>query len=1040
MAMMIVWHVGSGSVAIIQRDVHDLAIGAFWKVNVRDKNESHAEHVPSKRSRPLPDEGTYAFAEHRQKVLPRMRLASTIEYVKSYMRRMARRTQQSLLIQRWRERLAGWRRLPYSGLLIMLGGMFLITFLLWLFDLLILPLPNPGVVYLPLIAMLAYYWDWRLGAVACGLELLCVCFILLEPAFRFKPLTPTLVAQLLILAAASVFILLLVQLARNRRDATVREANRFAALNAVGTALSGELNEEQLLRLIARTACDLTGAGFAAFTMRPVDALGRPLVPAEGSLFHLAAVVGVTPEQEALFRRVPLGGEGLLAPIFRHGVTVRVDDALALLPATHHLAYPASQGHHHTSTTQPNIPASGEGSEEYSKGRRESPRDAARRQALSYAHGGIPASELRAVGVPRGHPIVRSFLGAPLLDREGTIRGGLLLGHTEPGHFSKQDETLLQALAAQAAVAVENARLYHAAQAQAQELNTVFESIADGVMVYDREGTLRHENRAAEQIHSLLAANSDDISGPPLAPETQTDGSTSKRVEDASRKADTANRVAENIAVSQHSQQSYTRSLTDSQGNVHEYVVVISPLQYPTSPTSLTSPINARSGAPAAGATMPGNSGARDEQSPNHDARVDHAAAAGGTVVVWHEITETRKLLAEQEARAKAEAGRLLFQQVIDELPSGAYLVLGPDARLVLANHAAQEVWGAYWAEGQTMEAFLAHSGTQMLAAGGQPLASNELATLRVLRMGEPVHQYQEIIRRPDGSTLPVLLNAVPLDAALLHDLLLPMTPGEEEHGTSVAPQPVALIVLQDVTAIKEAERLKDEFIAIAAHELKTPMAAVKGYADMLLHQTQRDAAAILASWQTEALETIDQATNRLVELTEDLLDVARLQADRLQLHLEPHDLVALARRVIKRFQLTSVQHTLSLSASEEFVVACLDVRRTEQVIGNLLSNAIKYSPNGGLIEISIEQDQAAQMARLAVHDQGIGIPANQQALLFQRFARADNARERGIAGTGLGLYLCRELVEHQGGKLWFISEEGRGSTFYLTLPLAKEE
>lgn len=252
-------------------------------------------------------------------------------------------------------------------------------------------------------------------------------------------------------------------------------------------------------------------------------------------------------------------------------------------------------------------------------------------------------------------------------------------------------------------------------------------------------------------------------------------------------------------------------------------------------------------------------------------------------------------------------------------------------------------------------------------------------------------------------------------------------------------PERLTLVVLQDVTAMKEAERLKDEFIAIAAHELKTPMAAVKGYADMLMRHSQGDGAATLEPWQVEALETIDQATNRLVELTEDLLDVARLQAERIQLHSEPHDLIALARRVIKRFQMASDRHTLSLVAADEFVVATLDVRRTEQIVGNLLSNAIKYSPDGGPVTITIEQDEGERMAKLSVRDRGIGIPASQQPLLFNRFARADNARERGITGTGLGLYLCRELVELQGGRLWFTSEEGCGSAFYVALPLAEE-
>ncbi len=110
---------------------------------------------------------------------------------------------------------------------------------------------------------------------------------------------------------------------------------RFAALSRVGAALLAERDEGRLLHLIAQTACELTGASFAAFSVRPLDESGQPLVPSEGSLFHLAAVVGGSKEQETLFRETPLGGEGLLAPIFRHGVSVRIADFLDHLDPHH---------------------------------------------------------------------------------------------------------------------------------------------------------------------------------------------------------------------------------------------------------------------------------------------------------------------------------------------------------------------------------------------------------------------------------------------------------------------------------------------------------------------------------------------------------------------------------------------------------------------------------------------------------------------------------------------------------------------------------
>ena len=258
---------------------------------------------------------------------------------------------------------------------------------------------------------------------------------------------------------------------QHERNAQRTAEERSAALSRVGIALMSALDETRL----AETACELTGAEFAAFTLRPVNDEGEPLVPAEGGRFHLAAVAGVTPEQEALFRRMPLGGEGLLAPIFRHGVPVRVADALAHLP----------QPEQTRATGQRN-------------------RDAARQAAFDYAHGQLSKESLRSMGVPRGHPVVRSFLGAPLLDRTAQVCGGLLLGHREPGQFTQDDEALLVGLAAQAAVALENAQLYRLAQRRAQELNAIFESIADGVTVMDHQRTIVRENGAARRLREQL--------------------------------------------------------------------------------------------------------------------------------------------------------------------------------------------------------------------------------------------------------------------------------------------------------------------------------------------------------------------------------------------------------------------------------------------------------------------------------------------------------------------------------------------------------
>jgi len=729
-------------------------------------------------------------------------------------------------------------------------------------------------------------------------------------------------------------------------------AQRLAALSRVGAALLSERDEAHLFKLIVETARDLIGAAFAALTLRPVNMEGEPLVPSEGHLFHLAAIVGVTPEQEVQLRQMSLGGEGLLIPIFRHGVPVLVADALALMART-----------------------------------AESPttdlRAAARQAAAAYVHGQLTAEGLYAQGVPRGHPIVRSFLGAPVLDRSGEVRGGLLLGHNQPGQFTHEDEIVLAGLAAQAAVALENVRWFRTAQMRAQELDAIFESIADGVTLVDPQGNVLRENEAARLLRERLQ-------GTPAG----------ERIVEALLS------IPARRALSGEAVQESTVRVDDQHGEAREYLTNASPLRLPTSPAG---PL------------------------PQDQERMGYAQETiAGAVVVWRDVTEAQRLLIAQRMHVETEARRALLQRILDELPGSVYLVRGRDARLVLANHAAAAVFGATWLPGQPMREFLEENSIYVFGADGRLLPLDQFATLRAVQLGETVLQHQETIHHPDGTTLPVQVNAVALDAGNLSLLPADTTARAVEEA-----EPAALVMHQDVTALKEAEQLKDEFISIAAHELRTPLAILKGFVQTLLNQTARGKGSQLSEWQQKSLQGIDLATDRLVDLAEDLLDVTRLQAGRLELQPEPADLVALARRVLARRQLTTERHTLTLVTALEHVVIHADPRRMEQVLSNLVGNAIKYSPEGGAIEVTIRAEHETQEALLSVCDQGIGIPLREQAQVFERFVRAGNAQAYGIRGTGLGLYLCRELIEEHGGRIWLESAVGQGSTFFVALPLA---
>jgi signal transduction histidine kinase len=727
---------------------------------------------------------------------------------------------------------------------------------------------------------------------------------------------------------------------------------RFAALSRVGAALLRERDEGRLLHLIAQTACEMTGASFAAFSLRSVGETGQPLGPAEGSLFHLAAVVGVTKEQETLFQHMPLGGEGLLAPIFRHGVSVRIADVLAHIDQT---------SFHPTRDE----------------------RNTARDLAAVYAQGRLAVEDLRSMGVPKGHPLPRSFLGAPLLDLHQQVRGGLLLGHEQPDRFSVEDEQLLNGLAAQAAVALENGRLARAAQRQAQELQAIFDSSVDGITLIDPAGKILRENRPARQLRVQL-----------------------EQEVEAARFLEHLLFAPARLALSTHAEQHQPITLQRSSGQ-QDYVVTAAPLRK--------------------AARFLADLQAQDEIQ-------ETAQLPAGSVVVWHEVTQIRRLLAEHQRHIETEARRALLQRILDELPTSVYLVRGPDAHLVLANRTSASVWGAEWRAGQSMQNFLTEQHIRIAQVDGRPIAFENLATIRAVRQRESVYHHQEVIRHADGTTLPALVNAVALDLQGWD-----LASEGEQFAPSDAPEAAALVVHQNVSALKEAERLKDEFISIAAHELRTPLAVLKGFAQTLIVQTARLHGPELADWQLEALEGIDQATGRMVELTDDLLDVSRLQAGRFSLHPIPTDLVALIQRVVTRMQLTTEDHRLVFQTEAEHLVSAVDPPRIEQVLINLLTNAIKYSPQGGSIHLWLAPCQDGKQLQISIQDQGIGIPASQQAQIFRRFARAENARIYGISGTGLGLYLCRELVEQHQGRIWFESAEGKGSTFFLTLPLLPE-
>lgn len=413
----------------------------------------------------------------------------------------------------------------------------------------------------------------------------------------------------------------------------------------------------------------------------------------------------------------------------------------------------------------------------------------------------------------------------------------------------------------------------------------------------------------------------------------------------------------------------------------------------------------------------------------------DEHGIPSAVLEINRDVTRRRRLeQVEQEAQTEMKARLDVLQLILDRLPTGVFLVQGAQLRLILANRAANDLWGAVWPQGQSMEDFLAQYGVGLCSEDGRLLLPADTATGRAMAFGEAVYQSQVVVRQPDGTSHSALLSTVPLDdlQELSH---LP----SELTGVFDPSERVVLVVYQDVAAIKEAEALKDQFVCMAAHELRTPVTTIAGYTDMMLRRAAQQKGNLLDEWQMNKLQEMKQATQQLTKLTEDLLDVTRVQGGQLQLRPELTDLVALTRKLTKQLQVTTDQHHLSLQIAQTHLWTMVDAFRLEQVLTNLLNNAIKYTPQGGLIEITLEEDARTHEARFRIRDRGMGIPREQQAHIFERFVRAENARAARIGGTGLGLYLCRELIERQGGHIHFESEENVGTTFFFSLPILVE-
>jgi len=263
-------------------------------------------------------------------------------------------------------------------------------------------------------------------------------------------------------------------------------------------------------------------------------------------------------------------------------------------------------------------------------------------------------------------------------------------------------------------------------------------------------------------------------------------------------------------------------------------------------------------------------------------------------------------------------------------------------------------------------------------------------------------------------------------------DVRMSVTPMRDDAGTIIG----TLALLYDVTEELDTQRLKDEFMSTASHELRTPITTIRGITGLLLRRIERNVA-IRPEDLSKHLATIQQEADRLAVLGTDLLDITRLQQGRLRLRQERHNLVDIVAACVRRQQALlepEVSHVITMKQSVANVVVSIEAGRIEQVVMNLLENATKYAPSDTKITVMVDVRDDEAVVRVV--DQGIGIPAQDLKRIFTPFFRASNAPSLNFMGLGLSLYFCKAIAEAHGGDLALESTEGQGTTAILTLPL----
>ncbi|AKV02532.1 Two-component sensor histidine kinase [Labilithrix luteola] len=356
---------------------------------------------------------------------------------------------------------------------------------------------------------------------------------------------------------------------------------------------------------------------------------------------------------------------------------------------------------------------------------------------------------------------------------------------------------------------------------------------------------------------------------------------------------------------------------------------------------------------------------------------------------------------------------RLRLQATLDQMPDGV-IVVDADGHLVAKNRAVEALSSDFATGEGAPEAAVA---IDLRHPTGEPFDKEDLPLVRLLRLGAATRAEEAVVVLRDGRQVPVLVSA-----------------GEVRgpKGTLIG----AVETLQDITTIKELERLREEWASVVAHDLRQPLHTISLNLHLLgRHLGER---ASESPVDTRSLDRIGAAVHRLDRMIRDLSDVSRLEARRLTLQLQPTDLAVLVADVVDRFSASGERVAFRFESRGTACSVSADADRIDQVLTNLMTNAVKYGDGVSPIVVSVDWRETEVV--VSIKNRGAGVTQEDKERIFSRFERSRRAGTSGVRGLGLGLYISRGLVEAHGGRVEVESVPGEETTFRFTLPIANDQ